>query len=105
MTLAPSLPTVGRLSRAQRLCSPALTFGGLALATTALRLRDPHTSGSWGFCPSKLLLGIDCPGCGGLRAVNDLTHLDVASAASSNLLLVAGSVPGAKGGLVEVREA
>ena len=30
-----------------------------------------------------------CPGCGGLRAVNDLTHGDVGAAASSNLLFIA----------------
>jgi hypothetical protein len=35
------------------------------------------------------LTGTYCPGCGGLRAVNDLTHGDVAAAASSNLLFVA----------------
>ncbi len=45
-------------------------------------------SGSWGFCPWKWLVGLDCPGCGGLRAVNDLTHGDVLAAVSSNLLVV-----------------
>ncbi|MEP7736949.1 DUF2752 domain-containing protein [Nocardioides sp. 31GB23] len=73
--------------RRERLRAPALTIGGLALATIALRLHDPHVAGSWGICPSAAL-GFWCPGCGGLRAVNDLTHGDVASAASSNLLLV-----------------
>jgi len=68
--------------------APALTIGGLGLATLALHLRDPHESGSWGFCPSAAL-GIYCPGCGGLRAVNDLMNGDVAGAASSNLLFVA----------------
>ncbi len=58
-----------------------------ALGTAALHVRDPHTSGSWGFCPVALL-GLSCPFCGSLRAVNDLTHLDLAAAASSNLLLV-----------------
>ena len=43
--------------------------------------------GSWGLCPSAAL-GFWCPGCGGLRAVNDLTDLRLADAASSNLLLV-----------------
>ena len=38
-------------------------------------------------CPSAAL-GLSCPGCGGLRAVNDLTHGDLGAAASSNLLLV-----------------
>lgn len=74
-------------SRSQRLLAPALTLGGLAAATLALHVRDPHVQGSWGFCPTALL-GLSCPGCGGLRAVNDLTHLDVAAAASSNLALV-----------------
>jgi hypothetical protein len=59
-------------------------------ASALLHLRDPHRSGSWGFCPWLLLTGTYCPGCGGLRAVHDLTDLDVRAAASSNLLLVAG---------------
>ena len=50
-------------------------------------MRDPHASGSWGCCPLSLI-GIYCPGCGGLRAVNDLTDLRLADAASSNLLLL-----------------
>jgi hypothetical protein len=53
-----------------------------------LHLRDPHDRGSYGFCPWLALTGTYCPGCGGLRAVNDLTRLRVADAASSNLLLV-----------------
>jgi hypothetical protein len=63
-----------------------------AAATTALHFRDPHQSGSWGYCPFLLVTGHPCPGCGGLRAVNDLTHFDLVGAASSNLLFVA-SIP------------
>lgn len=73
--------------RSERVRAPLLTITGLAAATAALHVRDPHVSGSWGFCPSAAL-GFWCPGCGGLRAVHDLTDGDVASAASSNLLLV-----------------
>lgn len=87
-TVAPTAPAP---TRRERMLSPVLTLGGLGLATWALHLRDPHQHGSWGLCPSSML-GISCPGCGGLRAVNDLTHLDLAAAASSNLLFVA-SVP------------
>ena len=66
--------------------APVLTIGGLGLATLALHLRDPHAHGSWGLCPSAAM-GIYCPGCGGLRAVNDLTHGDVGAALSSNILV------------------
>jgi hypothetical protein len=66
--------------------APAFTIGGLAATTLALRVRDPHEKNSWGLCPSAAL-GFWCPGCGGLRAVNDLTHGDVGAALSSNLLV------------------
>lgn len=81
-------PAVGGTSRWQRMAAPALTIGALGATTLALHVRDPHESGSWGFCPSAAL-GFWCPGCGGLRAVNDLTHGDVGAAASSNLLFIA----------------
>ena len=74
--------------RARRLASPLAVGGGIALATLGLRLRDPHVAGAWGGCPTKLLTALDCPLCGGLRAVNDLTHLDLGAALSSNVVLV-----------------
>lgn len=74
--------------RWQRLRAPLLTGAGIGLATLALRLRDPHESGSWGFCPFRVATGFDCPGCGGLRAVNDLTHFRILDAAQSNLYFV-----------------
>jgi hypothetical protein len=67
--------------------APVGTIGGLGLLTVALHFRDPHDSGSWGYCPSAAL-GYWCPGCGGLRAVNDLTRGQLGAAASSNLLFV-----------------
>ena len=76
-------------SRPTRMRGPALTAVGVAATTVALRLRDPHVSHSWGVCPLYLATGLYCPGCGSLRAVNDLTHGHVVAAASSNLLLVA----------------
>ncbi|WP_436698257.1 DUF2752 domain-containing protein [Nocardioides sp. BYT-33-1] len=75
-------------SRRRRMTAPLLVAGGIAAATIALHLRDPHDQGSWGMCPSAAL-GFACPGCGGLRAVNDLSHLRLLEAASSNLLFVA----------------
>lgn len=71
-------------SRRERMAAPAWTIGSLAAATLALHLRDPHQHGSWGLCPSAAM-GVWCPGCGGLRAVNDLTNGHPLQAASSNL--------------------
>lgn len=90
MTTLQRPPHLG--TRRERLRAPAVTVGALAAATAALHLRDPHTSGSWGYCPTALM-GFDCPGCGSLRAVNDLTHARLADAASSNLLLVVLLLP------------
>ena len=84
---APTSPARTR-SRAHRLTAPVLSAAGVGALTVALHYRDPHVQGSWGLCPFHALTGLDCPGCGGLRAVHDLTNLDVASAASSNLLVV-----------------
>jgi hypothetical protein len=66
--------------------APAITVGGLTLATVALHFRDPHGQYSWGICPSAAM-GFYCPGCGGLRAVNDLTNGQVGAALSSNIVV------------------
>lgn len=101
-TVPPTLPATGPSTgpstglavvadgrpRSQRLRGPLLLAGGLLAASVLLHLRDPHRSGSYGFCPWLMLTGTYCPGCGGLRAVNDLGHGDPAAAASSNLLFV-----------------
>ena len=81
-------PTEPLPPRQRRLIGPLATIGGLAAASLALHFRDPHAHGSWGLCPSSTIFGIDCPGCGGLRGVNDLTNFRFVDAASSNLLLV-----------------
>jgi hypothetical protein len=75
--------------RARRLRGPLITAAGLGAASLALVVRDPHRHASWGLCPFKALTGWDCPGCGGLRAVNDLGHGHLVEAAHSNLLFVA----------------
>jgi hypothetical protein len=79
----------GRWARVQ---APTLVAGAVLGASLVLHVRDPHQSGSYLYCPWLLLTGTYCPGCGGLRAVNDLTHGDLVAAVSSNLLFV-GSIP------------
>ena len=75
-------------SRSERLRGPLLGVATVTAASIALHVRDPHVSHSWGVCPLYALTGLYCPGCGGLRGVNDLTDGHVGQAASSNLLLV-----------------
>jgi hypothetical protein len=78
-----------RPARVELLRAPVMAgMAGLA-AVVLLRARDPHEAGSYGYCPFLLLTGRPCPGCGGLRAGNDLAHGDVVAAVSSNLLAVA----------------
>jgi hypothetical protein len=80
---------VDRRTPGSALAAPvAIGAAGLG-AAALLRLRDPHDQGSYGFCPFQSLTGLPCPGCGGLRAVNDLTRGDVVAAISSNVLAVA----------------
>lgn len=92
-------------TRATELAKPLGVAGLGVAAAVALHARDPHRSGAWGFCPFRILTGWDCPGCGGLRAVNDLTHLDLVPAASSHLLLVLALPVLAVGWLVWLRAA
>ncbi|KQV77213.1 hypothetical protein ASC61_15515 [Aeromicrobium sp. Root344] len=73
---------------ASGLRAPALLGAAGLGAAVLLHLRDPHDSGSYGYCPFLTLTGKPCPGCGSLRAVNDLTRGDVVGALSSNLLAV-----------------
>lgn len=86
------MATAGALveSRLDRVRGPLITIGALSATTVALHLRDPHQSGSWGFCPLYATTGIYCPGCGGLRAVNDLTDGHLGAALSSNVLVTVG---------------
>lgn len=84
----PRLEAGGRVTAAS-LRAPALVGAAGLGAAVLLHLHDPHDSGAYGYCPFLQLTGKPCPGCGGLRAVNDLTRGDLVGAASSNILAVA----------------
>ena len=70
------------------------TLGTGALAVGALAyvgLADPHRPGSlFPPCPFKLLTGLYCPACGGLRMTHDLLHGDLAAAVVDNVFLLIG---------------
>jgi hypothetical protein len=64
------------------------------VAATAFVLArwDPERVGWYPRCPTKLLTGLDCPGCGTLRGVHDLLRGDVVAAADHNLLMLVALV-------------
>ncbi len=67
------------------------TAGSLAVsalgACALLALVDPD-SGGYPLCPTKALLGIDCPACGTLRGMHALTRGRLGHALDHNLLLL-----------------
>ncbi len=68
--------------------TPIVVAGAGLAAVSLLHLHDPHNTGAYGFCPFHVLTGLWCPGCGGLRAVNDLTNGDVVGSLSSNVFIL-----------------
>ncbi len=82
------LSRAGRPGAIIRGLGPAAVAACGAAVVGALVVRDPHMPGSWGNCVFLQATGLYCPGCGGLRAVNDLAHLDLVAALSSNVFAV-----------------
>jgi hypothetical protein len=72
------------LSGQGRLATVAL----LGLAVGLVAAVDPHTAGRYPTCPFHAVTGLWCPGCGGLRAVHDLTHGHLMIALHENALVV-----------------
>lgn len=64
-----------------------MTLAAVAAATAYVGLVDPSRGGVYPLCPSRLLLGIDCPACGGLRGTHELLQGHVGRALDHNLLL------------------
>lgn len=81
----PSAPAPG-LRRA--LLPLGLAAGGLALAVGVQLVFDPFTQ-HIPLCLLNAMTGIECPGCGMIRAVHALLTGDLLLAMHSNLLLVA----------------
>jgi hypothetical protein len=65
------------------------TLAAVAGGTAYVGVIDPAGRGIYPLCPSRLLFGIDCPACGGLRGTHDLLRGHVLQALDHNLLLPA----------------
>lgn len=69
--------------------TPPVLVGVLGLAACVIvAVRDPNVSGSYGYCPSRALFGIDCPGCGLMRGTHALVTGDVGTALDNNVLIL-----------------
>jgi hypothetical protein len=64
-----------------------LTLGLFAALTAYVFVADPNGDSIYPRCPSQLLLGLDCPACGGLRGTHALLHGHVAEALDHNVLV------------------
>lgn len=80
-------PLIGR-PWAHAQAAPLATGALAAAACFVLAVRDPNQPGSYGYCPFKAVTGLDCPGCGTLRAVHALTRGNLGQAAGLNVLSV-----------------
>jgi len=70
-----------------------LVGAALVVATVYIGAVDPNSPGHYPVCPLKAFTGLDCPGCGGLRAVHSLAHGDVVGALNHNVLAVVMYIP------------
>jgi hypothetical protein len=60
-----------------------------ASALAVVYVFDPCTSGVYPLCAFHELTGLQCPGCGGLRAMHHLAHGHIAAAWNFNPFVVA----------------
>lgn len=73
--------------------APLVVAASTTLMCAAIWAGDPTTpNGPLPVCPTKALLGIDCPGCGSLRMLYSLMHGNVMAAARFNALGLAAVV-------------
>lgn len=67
--------------------APLLVVASAACVCAAVWVGDPTTPGGpLPLCPTKALLGIDCPGCGTARMLYSLMHGNLLAAARFNAL-------------------
>ncbi|HTX94106.1 MAG TPA: DUF2752 domain-containing protein [Mycobacterium sp.] len=80
-------------SVASSLGAPLLVAATATITCAAIWVGDPTSpNGPLPVCPTKALLGIDCPGCGSLRMLYSLMHGNVLAAARFNAIGLAAVV-------------
>jgi len=72
----------------RRLAIPLLVLLALASGALVLFLFNPAESGFYPFCVFHRITGLQCPGCGSLRAMHQLLHGNFTAAFHYNALLI-----------------
>ena len=72
-----------------RIGAVAAAAMAVTAGVTVLFFFDPATAGFYPVCTLHEVTGLQCPGCGGLRAAHQLSHGHLAAAWRLNALLVA----------------
>lgn len=97
MTASTGPPTTHRAGLRHRLprwVAPVVVGAGALLVCVTLALIDPETRARFSpGCPFRAVTGLDCPGCGGTRALHALVQGDPVRALDHNLLTVALFLP------------
>lgn len=75
-------------SRVAALRAPIAVAAGTAAIVGYIAAVNPHEGGHYPTCPSLLITGWYCPGCGSLRAIHDLAHGDLVGALGMNIFAV-----------------
>ena len=71
-----------------RLFGPLVLMTVLASGATVVFFFDPAEHGFYPICFLHLVTGLNCPGCGSMRAMHELLHGHFGDAARLNLLFV-----------------
>jgi hypothetical protein len=88
--VAPSASAGGVVARVRALWAPVAVAAGACAACAVVAWANPTESGNpLPTCPTRALLGINCPGCGSLRMIYSLLHGDLAAAAHYNAVALA----------------
>ncbi|GAA1752349.1 DUF2752 domain-containing protein [Nonomuraea bangladeshensis] len=86
-----NLATTGRrgTGRIKDLLAPLGVAAGTGAVFALVGAVDPNEPGHYPTCPFLWLTGLYCPGCGTLRSIHALAHLDPVAALGLNPLMVA----------------
>jgi Protein of unknown function (DUF2752) len=65
-----------------------MILGGVGLGLLVLYCFEPGKYPFYPFCPFHILTGLNCPACGSLRALHQLSHGNILAALHFNSLLI-----------------